>query len=150
MPAFDKEFAAAQGKPVAYQGKNLLRLDRLPTAGVMKLRLVFESVNAKWRQGVRLKCAGTFRINGQNIPGTGGFVLWRDTAPDSVDVELIDGAPTVTVYNVWDTGDGTIHSWHNGAAMIVEELSDGRRYRCNDGEPDDDFDDLIFRLECAQ
>jgi hypothetical protein len=31
--------------------------------------------------------------------------------------------------------------------MIVEALPNGRRYRCNDGFADDDFDDLIFRLE---
>ena len=36
--------------------------------------------------------------------------------------------------------------WHAGSAMIVEDLSDGRRYYCNDFELDDDFDDLIFTV----
>jgi hypothetical protein len=31
--------------------------------------------------------------------------------------------------------------------MIVDELPDGRRYRCNDGFADDDLEDIIFRLE---
>jgi hypothetical protein len=31
--------------------------------------------------------------------------------------------------------------------MYVEEIPNGRKYYCNDGEPDDDFDDLIFTLE---
>jgi hypothetical protein len=31
--------------------------------------------------------------------------------------------------------------------MIVQEIAEGRRYRCNDGYPDDDFDGLIFRIE---
>jgi hypothetical protein len=32
--------------------------------------------------------------------------------------------------------------------MIIEQLpNDGRRYHCNDGEPDEDFDDLVFRIE---
>ncbi len=40
-----------------------------------------------------------------------------------------------------------MHSWHNGAAIIVEPVPFGRRYRCNDGIANDDFNDLIFRLE---
>ena len=53
---------------------------------------------------------------------------------------------TCHVKNVWDTGDGTIQIWHNGAAMIVERAGNARRYRCNDGNPNADFDDLIFRV----
>jgi hypothetical protein len=30
--------------------------------------------------------------------------------------------------------------------MIVEEIENGRRYYCNDGHPDEDFDDIIFEL----
>ena len=56
-------------------------------------------------------------------------------------------ATTIEVKNVWDVGNGVIESWHNGAAMIVELLPDGRRYLCNDGFADDDFDDIVFRLE---
>ncbi len=147
MPEFDREFAAATGEPVEYRGHQLIRLDRLPLHGATKVRVVFEAVNSEWRQGVRLKCEGRFLVNGRGIPGKGGFVLWPDTAPPEVEVEVSSPTSEVLVYNVWDTGDGTIHSWHNGAAMIVEDISDGRRYRCNDGEADDDFDDIVFRVE---
>jgi hypothetical protein len=51
------------------------------------------------------------------------------------------------VYNAWDAGKGTTEAWVGHAAMIVEELPNGRRYRCNDSQRDDDFDDLIFRIE---
>jgi hypothetical protein len=51
------------------------------------------------------------------------------------------------VKNVWDTGDGVMDSWHNGGAMVVEEIASGRRYKCNDGRPDDDFNDIVFRIE---
>ncbi len=74
-------------------------------------------------------------------------MLWQDTAPQTVDFEIIGKASTIEVKNMWDFGDGVMQSWHNGAAMIVESLPNGRRYRCNDGDPDDDFDDIIFRLE---
>jgi hypothetical protein len=150
MPAFDKMFAATKEEFIEYEGKRLFQADRMPLNGAVALRVHLEAANSEWRQGIRLKCEGRFRVNGQTIPGKGGFVLWHDTAPPTVEVEVLGNVAEILVYNVWDVGDGTIHSWHNGAAMIVEELPDGRRYRCNDGEPDDDFDDLVFRVERVQ
>ena len=41
----------------------------------------------------------------------------------------------------------SLESGHNGAAMIVEEIENGRRYRCNDGAPDEDFDDIVFTVQ---
>jgi len=54
------------------------------------------------------------------------------------------------VKNVWDMGDGVMQSWNAGGAMIVEGDAVSRRYLCNDGELDDDFDDMIFTLEIGQ
>lgn len=40
--------------------------------------------------------------------------------------------------------------WHaglcNGAAMYSEDIPKGKRYYCNDGVEDDDFDDIIFTV----
>lgn len=55
--------------------------------------------------------------------------------------------PDLHVKNIWDSGNGNADSCHNGAAMIVEISGSIRLYRCNDGHPDDDFDDLVFSLE---
>jgi hypothetical protein len=74
------------------------------------------------------------------------MLLWYDTAPRRVEVDC-KGCTSVRIWNVWDTGDGTVHSWHHGAAMIVEPA--GHRswlFRCNDGRPDDACDDLVFRV----
>jgi len=81
------------------------------------------------------------------VPGDEGAALWQSLEWDTVDIELTGGATAVEVCNAWDCGNGVKQSWHNGAAMIVEEIPHGRRYRCNDGYADDDFDDIIFRLE---
>lgn len=35
----------------------------------------------------------------------------------------------------------------NGAAMYSEDIPDGKRYFCNDGDEDDDFDDIIFTVK---
>ncbi len=122
-------------------------MDRLDTKGTRLVRIHFEERHGSWRQGVRLKCNGQFRVNEQLIPGKDGIVLWEDTAPRSVDIELCGSIDEVRVYNVWDTGNGVIEAWHNGAAMIIEELPTGRRYRCNDGNPDARFDDIVFSVE---
>ena len=37
----------------------------------------------------------------------------------------------------------------NGAAMYSEDIPNGKRYFCNDGEEDDDFDDIIFTVTRA-
>src|SRR5262249_15796808 len=36
--------------------------------------------------------------------------------------------------------------WHGGSCMIAEDIPGGRRYRCNDFELDEDFDDLVFSV----
>ena len=40
-----------------------------------------------------------------------------------------------------------MHYWHNGAAMEVKVEGNTRTYYCNDGYPDTDFDDLVFKIE---
>lgn len=35
----------------------------------------------------------------------------------------------------------------NGAAMYSEDIPNGKRYFCNDGEEDEDFDDIIFTVK---
>jgi len=53
------------------------------------------------------------------------------------------------VWNVWNDGNVRhgIDRRLNGAGMIVEKIEKGFRYRCNDGYPDEDFDDIVFRIE---
>ena len=145
MPSFQELFVKSAGKPIEYQGKTLVMFDDFPMEGTKRLCLVFEECKNKWRQGVALGFEGKFKVNGQII--SKGMVLWYDTAPQTVELEVIGKISTIEVKNVWDVGDGVIHSWHNGAAMIVDLLPNGRRYRCNDGLADDNFNDIVFRLE---
>ncbi len=148
MICFQDLFQESKGQPIVYQGQTLVLVDFFPTEGAKKFRLIFEECNGQWRQGVALDVKGKFKGNGQIIRNK--IVLWHDTAPQTVEFEVIGKSSTIQVHNVWDTGNGVIHSWHNGAAMIVEPVPCGRRYRCNDGFADDDFNDIIFRLERVQ
>lgn len=172
MPEFQTMFMQSKGQPIQWQGEALYLHDYFPTLDATKYRLTMESCRAVRRQGVILALVhkdakgrwqpgaakgrdGQLLINGQSIGGKTGTVIWHDTAPPTIDFEIAGGAPVICVYNVWESNSympganvrPLVDSGHNGAAMMVEELPNGRRYRCNDGEPDDDFDDLIFRLE---
>jgi len=148
MPSFDKLFSASKERPVVYKGQALWRVDHFPVLSGQTLKVTFEKTDSEWRQGIDLETDGQFEVNDQMIRGA--FVLWQDTAPREVIVRVETKKGECLVKNVWDTGNGAIHFWHNGAAMIVEEISYGRRYRCNDGRADDDFDDLIFSIKLIE
>jgi hypothetical protein len=147
MVVFEHLFRESKGKPVAYQGRLLQLMDRFPVGPDAIITLTFESTASANRQGVRLDTKGHFIVDGRSVGRK--MVLWSDTAPAEVSIHVRGVSSDVEVYNVWDHGDGVIHAGHNGAAMVVEEIVEGRRYRCNDGEPDDDLDDLVFAITKA-
>lgn len=57
-------------------------------------------------------------------------------------VRFPEGKPVACFVNgdQWAMGRG------NGAAMYSEDIPNGKRYFCNDGVEDDDFDDIIFTV----
>jgi hypothetical protein len=94
---------------------------------------------------------GSIIINGQEIEG--GILLREDTLPTKkVMFEALSNDEKFKVKNVtiWKKSKNQIASSpEDGSAMIVQELpgGKGKRYRCNDVLADDDFKDLIFRIE---
>jgi len=107
------------------------------------LKLTFESTNSPWRQGVWLKTNKHLVINQVQCPSA---QLWHDTAPKEVLIECHTSDKRVHLYNIWDKGNGQeSQAWTSG--MLVEELLNGKRYRCNDIGFDTDFTKLIFRIE---
>jgi hypothetical protein len=109
--------------------------------------LVFKDRKSKWRKGAAKGNDGQFVVEGKVAGGQNGVLFWQSQNYDTVEFEVIGSVSMIEVHNAWDCGNGVVESLHNGAAMIVEEIPNGRRYRCNDGFADDDFDDIVFRLE---
>ena len=109
-------------------------------------RLVFESAEPRWRQGVWLAVEGDLEIAGQV---TSQAVVWRDTAPPDVDINVRstdDGL--LRLYNVWDSGRGLGHeSQAATSGMLREPTAAGSRYRCSDINPSPTFEAVVFRLE---
>ena len=78
-------------------------------------------------------------------------MLWEDyLRGDPIAFKGTSKNLQLCVYNAWQqfswTGNPFTNYWKNGAAMIVEVDGNTRRYRCNDGHPDEDFDDIIFEI----
>ena len=145
MPCFDNMFAETEERPIEYEGNWIIRKDTFPVNEGERLCIVFESTDSEWTQGIGLWVeGGAIVVNAQRLEE---FNLWEDTAPTEVELTIFSTNRILYVKNVWKTPRGIVHSWTNGAAMIVDELPNGRRYRCNDGHPDDDFNDIVFRIE---
>jgi len=143
---FEDYFNKSEGKPFNYNGKEIIMSDKIELQShEIVLKVTFLSKNSDWKQGIVLQTKGVFNINGQKLANK--VILWEQTAPKEVHAKVKSKDKILFVYNVWDTGDGTMHYGHNGGAMYIEQENGTTLYNCNDGHPDDDFNDLLFKIE---
>ena len=145
------EFRKAKNPSILYEGKTVALYDTIPVPEQGKLTLRFHGTNSEWRQGVRLGEMSPntdlrLTVAGQTAPG---MLLWEDTCPQAVEIAFEAPRGKLTVYNIWDVGNGQSASQVMGAGMQVEVSDDGRTraYRCNDGHEATTFDHLVFSLE---
>ncbi|MEP6675850.1 MAG: hypothetical protein ABJA78_11865 [Ferruginibacter sp.] len=143
---FQSLFLKSEGKPIIYNGKEIIMVDRISLlTDNIAVKVTFIATNSKWKQGIVLQTKGEFDVNAQQLPNR--IVLWEDKAPKENFLTIRSKDKILNIYNVWKTEDGTIHYWHNGGAMNMETINEVRIYNCNDGFPDEDFDDLVFKVE---
>lgn len=157
MPDFDELFSEKKEKIIKYKGKLVVRFDEFPYQDGDCICVTFEKTNSEWKQGIGLDIFGFFEVNGKKYKDK--IVLWEDTAPKETTMTLwkekskryhpkrLPRKGFLGIRNVWDTGDGVMESWYWGAAMIIEEIQNGKRYWCNDGHPDENFDDIVFTIK---
>jgi hypothetical protein len=146
---FEDYFNKSEGKPFIYNGREIKMSDKivLPSNKV-GFKVTFLSKNSDWNQGIVLQTKGELEINGLKLLNKA--ILWEHTAPKEVHAIIKSKDKILFVYNVWDTGDGTMHYGHNGGALYIEQTSRYTLYNCNDGHPDDDFNDLLFKIEYSE
>lgn len=168
MPSFESMFIRSRGQPIEHNGKQLVLADFFPLQHCRTLRLAIESSNGdsrqgvgmrflhrdktgKWKKGATASKPGEFIIGGESYSGKQGVRLWREQLSEPVVIGIMGTPEWLEVHNLWEsvcyTGVKYVDYGHYGAAMIVDHTPCGRRYRCNDWEPDDDFDDIIFSIE---
>lgn len=145
---------------VIYNGRKVVISDKFPVSNKEFLIITAEKTNSKYKQGFCLGVEGSVKFLGeQHRRGKRiDFFLWERDEP--YEVQVFTKASCIYVKNAWydpKKGDDApacyatgrewlIHDHWGGAGMIVEEIENGKRYYCNDGECDDDFDDIIFTV----
>ena len=121
-------------------------IDTIDCSAGSVFRLVFESAEPRWRQGVWFGVEGQLEVAGSTSPQV---VLWRDTAPPAVDIVVrstSDGL--LRLYNVWDSRRGRRReSQAATSGMLRDETANGFRYRCSDINPLPTFEALVFSLD---
>jgi hypothetical protein len=123
--------------------QNVVKWDILPVLNDEIISVVAEEINSEWRQGIWLRTDRGLEVNAEVCLSV---VLWYDTAPKEVFCRCLTSDGCLSVYNIWDKGDGrNSQAWSSG--MLIEELPNGRRYRCNDIGFNTRFDKLVVRIE---
>jgi hypothetical protein len=131
-------------------GEPVVLIDALEVRSGQQLRITFENVASTWRQGMFLATEGMLVISGTSLPK---FVLWQDSAPEVVTIDVVDTSGTLILYNVWDSGRnlGKFESQSATSGMIVKELPQAsRRYWCNDIGSTPEFNKLVVRVDLVK
>lgn len=168
MPSFGKLFIESKGQPITYKGNALFLADKFPVSNGDKLRISIERTNSEYVQGLSVRITGSCELQGKvwEKDKQVKMIFWEDSTvlnPKNIEITVFTETGFVWIQNIWEkissfsvatpTGEPLtkesklIDSGHNGAAMIVEEIENGRRYRCNDGHPDENFDDIVFTVQ---
>jgi hypothetical protein len=162
MPGFEEEFNEAIRKSISegkgpavklkYKNWELIRMARIPVQKKFSGNLKVISTNSEYRQAIIIqpddRKSKRITINSQKERSC---ILWADEIIDRViHFEGTSKNSELFVYNAWEEtdwmGNTFTNYWMRGAAMIEEINGNTRRYRCNDGHPDDNFDDIIFEV----
>lgn len=156
MPSFQSFFMKTQGQPIEFEGKTLYLADKFPIKNGEKIIISIESTNSEYAQGLSIGIEGYCEMYGQVNKNKGKIIkmiFWEDSVVldiKNIEMKIFTQRGFVWIKNIWEryslTGAPYKESGQGGAAMIVEEIENGRRYRCNDGHPDENFDDIIFTV----
>lgn len=154
MPLFSELFEQSQGKPIIFNNKTVHRALRVSGPKKLKIIITFIEKNSIYKQGISFNMftmKGKLSCNGETI-NKGGFEIWENSSHKRLEVDVEIKKGELSVFNISEyidfRGSSSIISLSKGMAFYYEEIS-ANKYRCycNDWEPDDDFDDLIFDIE---
>ncbi|MDE3056055.1 MAG: hypothetical protein KGI80_05145 [Verrucomicrobiota bacterium] len=172
MASFDQQFADAhaKGESVYFKGTKIERIDRFPVKSEDVLFCTIEEAVKKdlYLQGFCIKVTGHAEVDGKIFKQGKGIRLhfWDGFCDNGVIIKVFTKLDHVIVYNVCERDvtylandvDGsplerhskTLDYCYNGAAMIIEEIEGGRRYRCSDtssAEKPFPFNDIVFTVK---
>jgi hypothetical protein len=170
MPSFDEQFMEANGQPIDYKRHKLVRIDRFPVENGELLVCNIEKTNkaSGCIQGFCVDITGYAEIDGKIFKQGKGIRLhfWEDGVHYNIKIKVFTKTGNVVIYNVCEsvvsylTNDAVgapiekhskvVDYWIGGAAMIVEPIENGNRYRCSDPscvDKEDQFGDIVFTVQ---
>jgi len=149
---FQELFMQSKGQPISYKNKEIKMVDKINISSQkVKLKINFISTNSNYKQGIAVDTKGYIEIDEQIFKNR-KMIFWEDTAPKVIELIVKSKDNVLIIHNIWEQtdhlGNKSTFYCYNGAALYLEKVSETTTiYHCNDGEPDDDFDDLIFKVE---
>ena len=170
MPNFEPLFRASTDNSIFYNEVHLIRYDRFPLKDKETLVCSIESAikDPNKSEGFCIDITGYAEINGKILKKGKGVRLhfWQNNSPSEFKIKIHTKESFVWIYNVCeienqysvsDSQGNLIQKKSksliygiNGAAMIVEEIENGRRYRCSDIssiEKPFPFNDIVFTVK---
>lgn len=151
---FNSRFSESKGEPIYYNGKAIILSDKVPAMFNERFLVTIEETNSILIQGIGL--SGDIEVFGQK--GKRSMILESFSIPPDqrarvrsklpFEFEVISKSKKgfITIYNM-AIEDGRQEWWVYACGMIKEEIENGFRYRCNDKQPNDDFNDIVFKIE---
>lgn len=150
---FGSKFMLTKGQPFSYGNKELVMIHKFPVMKGDVLTVTIEETNSRLIQGVgiteEVEIFGrlskrpviweTFSIEPEKRKHT------KSILPFSFEVKAIKKG-LITIYNMC-LYDGRQEWWHYGSCMYCETAGNITRFFCNDFQPNDDFNDLVFSVE---
>ncbi|MDB2614403.1 hypothetical protein N9Y92_04540 [Chlamydiales bacterium] len=165
MTDFREIFDSKMSRVIQYKDKELFLEDFFPVKDGDVLSVSIESTNSEFKQGLYVNITGHCEIDGNKHKKGKGIrsLYWEDTCPKESLIKVFTKKGFVKIANIWESTtkyllndennkpfwkeNKSLDYGHWGSAMIVEPIEGGRRYRCNDRHPDEDFDDIIFTVK---
>lgn len=146
---FEEIFKASNWEAVEHTGKLIRIGDVLPISSDIKsYQIIFESMNSNWEQGVFISCKKAHFLINDKEEKINGIHFWFNESPMLNSFKILNQPNSeLKVWNIWRIDNGPMSYGHNGAALYAEEFENGKRFYCNDGYPDDDFEDLVFQIK---
>lgn len=158
MKPFNVLFEEQKSDEIIYKGRCVRR--RIVYKDCKRLNLKFSEVttNSKYPQTIVLLFSNDFNgkifLNGSEykLPKKpfAKINFWTDTMPSMVEVEIFFKSGFVSICNGADPiGNKQLCRMLTAGAALILIPSDNDSYivRCNDFENDDDFEDLIFKMQ---
>lgn len=138
-----EKFASTRGAPQLVDGESVVPMVRISPAAGEVLHVALRCPTGRVGQGLRLKMpTGRFTVSGVDLRDA---VLWFDTAPSPVRVEIHTGEE-MRLWNCWKGPHGQAMAWVGNAGIVLSQTLDGWLLRCSDGVGSVQFDDLVVEI----